>query len=77
MDYLFDQLRGEKILSKIDLISCYHHVCIKHEEIHKKAIRTTYGNYGFVVAPFGVTNAPVTFMCLMNMCYSLIWISFS
>jgi len=28
--------------------------------------RTRYGHYEFVVVPFGLTNAPNTFMCLMN-----------
>jgi hypothetical protein len=39
---------------------------IKDEDIHKTTFRTRYGHYEFVVAPFGLTNAPTTFMCLVN-----------
>jgi hypothetical protein len=62
---LFDQLRGEKIFSRIDLILGYHQVRIKEENIHKTTFRTRYGNYEFVVVPFGFSNAPTTFMFLM------------
>ena len=39
---------------------------MKLEDVQKTAFRSRYGNYEYVVMPFGVTNAPVIFMDYMN-----------
>ena len=66
IDDLFNQLKGAKVLSKIDVRSGYCQMRIKGQDVPKTTFRTRYRHFEFLVLPFGLTNAPALFMDLMN-----------
>ncbi|KAA3485106.1 Retrotransposon protein [Gossypium australe] len=65
IDDLFDQLQGANVFSKIGIRS------VKESDVPKIAFRTRYGHYEFLIILFGLTNAPVIFMDLMNWIFQL------
>jgi hypothetical protein len=71
IDFLFDQLVGAQVFSKIDLHSGYHQIKICAEDIPKTAFTTRYGLFEYLVMSFGLINALTHFMYLMNFIFML------
>ena len=63
---LFDQMRGARVFSEIDLRSDYQQMKIRSLDFPKTDFSTRYGLYEFTGVSFGLTSAPTYFMDLKN-----------
>ena len=66
IDETLRTIAATKYISKVDVISAFHRICVKDGDEWKTAFNTRFGLYEWLVTPFGLTGAPATFQRYIN-----------
>ena len=66
IDETLRTIAAAKYISKVDVISAFHRICVKDSDEWKTAFNTRFGLYEWLVIPFGLTGTPATFQRYIN-----------
>lgn len=66
IDAILNKISKAKFISKLDLTKGYWQVPLDDDAKRKSAFVTPFGHFSFTVMPFGMVNAPATFVRLVS-----------
>ena len=61
-----NDMKGATTFLKMNLRSGFYQLRVHESDIPKTTFRTCYRHYEFLVVSYGLTNAPIAFVDLMN-----------